>query len=72
MTPMNEQENLLSGITIAHNLMHRVVSLQQRINQLTTPVCRQDGKRRLKGTLFSMQSGASLSRSRLSRARHLR
>lgn len=36
MTPMNEQENLLSGITIAHNLMHRVVSLQQRINQLTT------------------------------------
>lgn len=33
---MNEQENLLSSITTAHNLMHRVVSLQQRINQLTT------------------------------------
>lgn len=71
MTPMNEQENLLSGITIAHNLMHRVVSLQQRINQLTTQFAAKT-ERRLKGTLFSMQSGASLSRSRLSRARHLR
>ncbi len=71
MTPMNEQENLLSGITIAHNLMHRVVSLQQRINQLTTQFAAKTEKK-TKGTLFSMQSGASLSRSRLSRARHLR
>lgn len=34
---MGEQTaDLLSGITTAHDLMHRVVNLQNRINQLTT------------------------------------
>ena len=59
---MEEQASLLPGVATAHDLMHRVVALQQRINQLTTQFATK--------TLFSMQSGASLSRSRLSRARH--
>lgn len=33
---MEEQANLLPGVATAHDLMHRVVALQQRINQLTT------------------------------------
>lgn len=33
---MEEQESLLSGVTTAHHLMHRIVDLQERINQLTT------------------------------------
>lgn len=34
---MGEQTaDLLAGITAAHDLMHRVVNLQNRINQLTT------------------------------------
>ena len=66
---MEEQASLLPGVATAHDLMHRVVSLQQRINQLTTQFATKTEKR-LKGTLFSMQSGASLSRSRLSRAPH--
>lgn len=33
---MEEQTNLLPGITTAHDLMHQVVGLQNRINQLTT------------------------------------
>lgn len=37
---MGEQTaDLLSGITTAHDLMHRVVNLQNRINQLTTQFC---------------------------------
>lgn len=71
MTPMNEQENLLSGITTAHNLMHRVVSLQQRINQLTTQFAtKTEKKTKRHPVLYAI--GASLSRSRLSRARRLR
>ena len=41
---MEEQANLLPGVATAHDLMHRVLDLQQRINQLTTQLCRQDGK----------------------------
>ena len=33
---MEEQASLLPGVATAHDLMHRVVALQQRINQLTT------------------------------------
>ena len=33
---MEEQANLLPGVATAHDLMHRVVDLQGRINQLTT------------------------------------
>lgn len=33
---MEEQASLLPGVATAHDLMHRVVDLQQRINQLTT------------------------------------
>lgn len=33
---MGDQPDLLSGVTTAHNLMHRIVALQGRINQLTT------------------------------------
>lgn len=33
---MDEREDLLSGITTARDLMHSVVGLQNRINQLTT------------------------------------
>lgn len=33
---MDEREDLLSGITTARDLMHSVVELQNRINQLTT------------------------------------
>ena len=33
---MEEQASLLPGVATAHDLMHRVVDLQERINQLTT------------------------------------
>lgn len=53
---MEEQANLLPGVATAHDLMHRVVDLQGRINQLTTQFATKTEKK-TKGTLFSMQSG---------------
>ena len=38
---MGSQEDLLSGVATAHDLMHRVVGLQNRINQQGFEISRQ-------------------------------
>ena len=42
---MDEQEDLLSGVTTARDLMHSVVGLQNRINQLTTQFAEKKAKK---------------------------
>lgn len=42
---MDEREDLLSGITTARDLMHSVVELQNRINQLTTQFAKKSEKK---------------------------